>query len=433
MRRHLVAVLLATTALFGCGALDDLEGVGTSTTDAPDTTESGPTTEAPPTEESPVTGPPAVLPPGDWAEAPLTLELIAEVPGAIAVAPRSGSLDLYVAERAGRVWRVERQVDEKAWTETWKLANRPVLDLRDEVSTDGERGLLGIVFSSDGRALYLSYTDAAGESVLEAVDMGTSGADMSTRRELLRVPQPFANHNGGHVAIGPDGFLYWSLGDGGGGGDPLDTGQDPSDLFGSVLRIDPFPQGDRPYGIPAGNPFAGPDAGGAPEVWLWGARNPWRFSFDRRTGDLWVADVGQNRWEEINLLTTAQHQRGAGANLGWNEMEGFETFDGGTEPADHDPPIFVYGREEGRCSITGGHVYRGSLLTALDGVYVYGDLCTGEIRGLQVTDEGMAEGPLTARAEPGTLVSFGEDAAGELYVLELTGRLSRLTVASDSD
>jgi glucose/arabinose dehydrogenase len=380
-----------------------------------------------PAADQATTAPPRAEP-GPWTDLALTLEVVAEVPGAIALAHRSGTHDLYVAERSGRVWRVGRTIT-PAFAERWEREPQVVIDIRDEVSTGGERGLLGIAFSTDGRTLYLSYTDLAGDSVLEAVDVPGEGADLDSRRVLLRVDQPHANHNGGHVVLGPDGFLYWGLGDGGGAGDPHGHGQDPSTLLGSVLRIDPFPSGDRPYSAPAGNPFTGPAEGdGAPEVWLWGVRNPWRFSFDRATGDLWLADVGQHRWEEVNLLTSADHQRGRGANLGWAAMEGLEPFEGGTEPADHHPPIFVYPNDAGRCSVTGGVVYRGWLLEALQGVYVYGDYCRGELRGLEVTDGGVAEAGLGVRAEPGQLVSFGEDAAGELFVLELSGRVSRLTV-----
>jgi glucose/arabinose dehydrogenase len=420
-------VLTAAVLLAGCGLWDEEA--------APP--EPGPTTTtSPPDDDAPTeaTGPPTPPPqtePGAWADLAFALVEIAAIPEAVSLTPRSGSLDLYVAERSGRIWRLLRTVNQATLEERWEVDPRPVLDLRDTVTTDSERGLLGLAYSSDGRTLYVSYTDQDGHSVLEAMEVGEAAVDEASRRVLLRQEQPFGNHNGGHVALGPDGFVYWGLGDGGGAGDPLDAGQDPTTWLGSVLRIDAFPRGDQPYGVPDGNPFA--DGGdGAPEVWLWGVRNPWRFSFDRATGDLWLADVGQNRFEEINLLRADEDERGRGANLGWNRMEGFEPFDGATEPPDHHPPVFAYAHEEGRCGVIGGHVFRGEFFGDLDGVYVYGDLCTGEIRGLQVLDDGrVLEAPLSVRAERGSLVSFGEDLNGSIYVLELSGRVSRLVLAPD--
>lgn len=361
--------------------------------------------------------------PGAFAEADVRLHVVAEVPQAVALAARAGTDDLYVAGRDGRLWRVGRVV-EPSGAETWAPQPELLLDLRAEVSTDGEQGMLGLAFSADGATLYLSYTDVDGDSMLEALPIVGTAPDAGRRRLLLRVDQPFSNHNGGHVVLGPDGMLWFGLGDGGGRGDPDGHGQDPTTLLGSLLRIDPEPQPGAPYGIPADNPYAD-GVGGAPEVWLWGVRNPWRFAFDRATGDLWLADVGQNRWEEIDLLP-ADAQWGRGANLGWDRMEGLEPYDGAAEPEGHHRPVLVYGREGGRCSITGGVVYRGADVPALSGVYLYGDLCTGEIRGLQLTPDGPVDARLAPSAEPGSLVSFGEDAQGEVYVLELAGRVSRL-------
>jgi glucose/arabinose dehydrogenase len=424
----LVLLVALASGLSGCIDFDETESTGGENAPPAEPTDAGEPTGA--AAEDPHR--PTVLPAGPWAEAPLRLELIAEVPDPVALSARSGTDDLYVADRSGQIWRIDRQINPTTWVETWQLQSRPVLDLRDEVLTDDQRGVAGLAFSSDGRSLYVSYADAEGHATLEAFDMGDTTADRASRRVLLHAPQPFAERGGTQVVLGPDGFLYWGLGDGGGPADPLDVGQDPGSPLGTVLRIDPFPRNELPYGIPTGNPFEGGE-GGAPEVWLWGVQDPWRFSFDRSTGDLWLTDRGQHGTEEINLLTTAEHRRGMGANLGWSAMEGFDPVDGAVEPEDHHRPLLSYGREAGACAVVGGHVYRGSLLTALDGVFVYGDRCTGDIRAAAVADDGVAEGMLTARAEPGALVSFGEDAGGELYVLEATGRVSRLTVDTGTE
>ncbi len=307
------------------------------------------------------------------------------------------------------------------------LASRPMLDLTGQVSLDGEQGLLNLTFSTDGRQLFVFYTDLNGDAVVARYDADRSDrADVESRTELLRVPQPATNHNGGSMAFGPDGFLYVGFGDGGGSGDPLGTGQNPDDLLGSLIRIDPAPVGDAPYAVPVNNPYV--NGGGAPEVWLIGVRNPWRLSFDQQTGDLWIGDVGQNEYEEIDLLTDASG-RGPGANLGWNRMEGVTPFEGGSEPPDHVRPVFVYDHSEGRCSITGGYVSRAAFLPQFDGVYVFGDYCTGEIFGLQLVEGAALVRPLTVRAAPSELVSFGQDDSGLVYVVESGGRVSRIVPA----
>lgn len=426
--RWLAAGFVAVALLaVGCGGdADDADPDATSeatpadrdaTTSAPPS--NGPATSAPPAGEGVTVAP---GPPGGWEQAAITVEPVAEVPTAIALSARAGTSDLYVASRDGRGWRLARPGG-GSWAEP-----ELVFDLRGEVTTDNERGLLGLAFSPDGSTLYLSRTDPDGRSIVEAVAMVGTSPDPATRRVLLTVDQPYGNHNGGHLAVDADGLLYLGLGDGGGAGDPLGAGQDRTQLLGSMVRIDPAPQPDAPYRIPPDNPFAdGVD--GAPEVWSYGLRNPWRFSFDRATGDLWVADVGQDRWEEINVLR-ADAGRGRGANLGWNRMEGLEPYQGGTEPPDHHRPVFVYPtRSEGRCSIIGGFVYRGAQIPELAGAYVYGDLCSGEVRGLAVTADEVVDAALPVSAEGGALVSFGEDGDGELYLLELTGQVSRLVPA----
>jgi glucose/arabinose dehydrogenase len=241
---------------------------------------------------------------------------------------------------------------------------------------------------------------------------------------VLAVDQPFANHNGGDVEFGPDGYLYFGLGDGGSAGDPEGNGQDPSTLLGSMLRIDPQGtlDGDEPYAIPGDNPFADGDAG-EPEVWLYGLRNPWRFSFDPATDDLWIADVGQNAWEEINRLPAADGG-GRGANLGWNELEGTHSFEG-VNPDDGVLPVFEYPHDDGGCSVTGGVVYRGNAIAGLAGAYLFGDLCNPTLRALDVSGDEPREVSFDD-SEVGNLVSFGQDNDGEVYAVSLDGPIYRL-------
>jgi glucose/arabinose dehydrogenase len=308
---------------------------------------------------------------------------------------------------------------------TYRLERSSLLDITGDVLTDGERGLLGIAFSSDGRKLYFAYTGTDGNQHLDEITMEGDDVDDDSRRRLMDVPDFAANHNGGDVAIGPDGFLYFAMGDGGGGGDPQNTGQNPTDLLGSILRIDPAASvaGGPPYAIPDSNPFR--NGGGAAEVWAFGLRNPWRISFDKLTGDLWIADVGQDRFEEINILPRATGG-GRGANLGWSAMEGTEPFDGADPPPGHVPPILTYGRDGGGCSVTGGYVYRGAAIPALAGAYVYSDYCLGELRGLLLENGAVADDRGLGQTVP-SVVAFGQDNAGELYVVSIDGPVYLLT------
>jgi glucose/arabinose dehydrogenase len=300
----------------------------------------------------------------------------------------------------------------------------PIVDIVDEVVTNSEQGLLDIEFSPDGGTLYLSYNvPPDGDTRIAAWTMAGDAVDPGSRRELLAVDQPFPNHKGGDIEIGPDGYLYIGLGDGGAGGDPLGNGQNTTALLGKILRIDPgAPAAGRPYGIPEGNPFAD-GRGGAPEVWAYGLRNPWRFTFDPRNDDLWIADVGQGRWEEITVLPPSA----AGANLGWDLMEGTHGFEGGSNPDGGVLPVFEYDHGEG-CSITGGVVYRGTGVPGLAGAYLFTDYCEGTIRAVRVADGALADERVFG-AEGTGLVSFGEDEAGEVYVLSLNGPIYRIDPA----
>ncbi|MGZ4681447.1 MAG: PQQ-dependent sugar dehydrogenase [Acidimicrobiales bacterium] len=367
----------------------------------------------------------------------LKLHQVASVDTPVDLTARSGTDDLYIAEQGGRVRRlqVKRSTDSKTNVITKTIGSvdpGSVLDLTDEISSGGERGLLGVTFSSDGRKLYAYYTDTVGDIHVVEFPMDGDKADTRNRRELLFVEHhTFANHNGGRLVFGPDGYLYVGLGDGGSSGDPNGNGQNTQALLGKILRIDPeAPTADKPYGIPAGNPFAdGRD--GAPEVWLYGVRNPWRFSFDHADGDLWIGDVGQDRIEEVDQLPSfLGRDAGKGANLGWNEMEGSKPYQGGTAPDGAVAPVFDYTHAGGNCSVTGGFVYRGAAIPDLQGVYVFADYCVGDIRGLLARRSvRLDERSLGVAVDGGQLTSFGEDADGELYVLSAAGAVSRIEPA----
>jgi len=349
---------------------------------------------------------------------------------------------LLVAERGGRV--VQADPD----GEGLQAADQPVIDVTDRVgSTDGERGLLGLAVAPDGGHLYLSYTEArdgasqVDEFTLSETD-GTWRADPDSRRNLLDVEQPFANHNGGHIEFGPDGMLYVGLGDGGSGGDPGGRAQDPTSLLGKMLRLDPSI--DPP--VPADNPFVGDDELDArDEIWATGLRNPWRFSFDRENGDLWIADVGQNEMEEINRLRSEAGGAGGdagaggdvggrGANFGWDLFEGdlpFDDADPAPGAASEGPfvePLFTYGRDQG-CSVTGGVVYRGTAIPELTGRYLYSDFCAQGVRVLSIEARESAAGSEQLTEAPGGIIGFGQDRDGEVFVLGLEQGVFRLVPA----
>ena len=365
---------------------------------------------------APSTAPPTTQ---SLAETRFALVTEAEVPVPIALATKPGTGQRYVATLTGQVWLL----DPSGGSGTPLL----VADIGSRVSQGCENGLLGITFSPDGDELYLSYTDTTRNSRIAVASMEGDIPQIDRTRILLALDQPACNHNGGDLTFGPDGNLWIGFGDGGGANDIYEQGQDRGTLLGALVRIDPDPPSGRGYGIPDGNPFG---SGGAPEVWAYGARNPWRFSFDRLTGDLWIADVGQNLIEEIHVLPAAGGWS-PGANLGWPLFEGNERFSGGETPADLVFPVYTYRHPEG-CSVTGGYVYRGEAIAALGGTYVFGDYCTGELWGLVRGPDGVAERiDLGVSVPRSTLVSFGEDADGELYVLSAVGTVFRLASVGD--
>ena len=301
------------------------------------------------------------------------------------------------------------------------------LDITGEVSSSGERGLFSIAFppeyASSGR-FYVSYTDRRGDSrVVEyKVSSDPDVADVSTKREILLVKQPFPNHNGGLIVFDPSGMLVLGLGDGGSGGDPGNRAQRLDEKLGKLLRIDPrTPSEGRPYSVPKDNPFVG-KAGAAPEVLAYGLRNPWRFWFDPQSGDLWLGDVGQNRYEELNFVTRAQT---AGANFGWRKYEGSSVFSQqNIDESKLVKPIQVYPTgPSGTCAVTGGQVYRGEV-NKIQGLYLYADVCEGIIRGLSVTEAGTEVVETSLKADQ--IVSFGEDSKGQVYVVSLSGKVFRI-------
>ncbi|HWC42097.1 MAG TPA: PQQ-dependent sugar dehydrogenase, partial [Actinomycetota bacterium] len=281
---------------------------------------------------------------------------------------------------------------------------------------------LGLAFSPDGRYLYVAYTDRNGDHQISELTMRGQRADPASERSILHFEDPFANHNGGQLAFGPDRRLYVAFGDGGSGGDPLGNGQSLGTLLGKILRIDPRPSGGRPYGVPSDNPFVGRD-GARPEIWDYGLRNPWRFSFDAATGDLWIGDVGQNSFEEVDHEPAGE----GGRNYGWNRREGRHPFNGGERPEGAVDPVIEYGRGDG-CTVIGGFVYRGRRIPGLQGTYLYGDYCEGWVRAARAPRGRVAEQRDLGLEVP-SLSSFGADADGELYALSLGGDVYRIAPA----
>ncbi|MBT2896523.1 MULTISPECIES: sorbosone dehydrogenase family protein [unclassified Streptomyces] len=318
---------------------------------------------------------------------------------------------LWIAERAGTV----RVLDDQG-------LGAPVLDISDETTTDGERGLLGVAFDKTFAHFYISFTDLEGTSTVDEFAVEGGELQPETRRTVLTQTQPYANHNGGDIKFGPDGYLYIAFGDGGSGGDPHGNGQKLDTLLGKLLRIDP--SGGEPYAIPADNPFVD-DANAKDEIWSYGLRNPWRFSFDAGTGDLLIGDVGQSDWEEIDWAPADSE---GGENYGWSSMEGTHPFRGGTEPANHVPPVHEYDRTGLGCSVTGGFVYRGDALPDLRGSYVFSDYCDGTLRTLQL-ENGEVTGVGDLGVSGGEVISFVEGGDGELYVLGSAGAVSRVDPA----
>ena len=309
------------------------------------------------------------------------------------------------------------------------LLSTPFLGIHSLVSTGGEQGLLSMAFdpryASNGR-FYIFYTNTAGNIRVVRYTVGANPdvANASSRTVLWSVSHSaHPNHNGGQLQFGPDGRLYIGIGDGGSEGDPNGNGQSLDTLLGKMLRIAPTPDGAAPYTVPRDNPFVG-RSGVRPEIWASGLRNPWRYSFDRATGDLWIGDVGQDSWEEIDRQPAGAP---GGRNYGWNRLEGTHPYSG-TAPTDAVPPVYEYPHATGGCAVTGGYVYRGSAIPDLVGGYVFGDFCLGRVQALRVR-QGQDPQVVDLGVSASSLASFGQDDAGELYVLSLEGGVFKIVPA----
>lgn len=377
---------------------------------------------------------------------PLTLTLIAfyeiipasgpaQAQGPIQLEPVVGGLSMSVyvthaGDGSGRLFIVEQRGRILIYQDG-ALLPRPFLDIQSLVSCCGERGLLSVAFHpryEENGFFYVNYTDTLGNTVVAryTVSDDPDVARTTGAVRLLYIDQPYPNHNGGLLKFGPDGYLYVATGDGGSGGDPQNNGQNPRALLGKILRLDV--DGQAPYEIPPTNPFVSqPDR--RAEIWAWGLRNPWRFSFDRETGDLYIGDVGQGQWEEINFQPADSP---GGENYGWRIMEGFHCH---IPPTNCNQtgltlPIHEYSHMGGFCggSVTGGYVYRGGQMPELVGTYIFGDYCFGTIWGLKQTGPGVWEHTELLQTNL-PISSFGEDEAGEIYVVDLRGAIYRIRAA----
>ncbi len=317
-----------------------------------------------------------------------------------------GDPRMFIVEQPGRI---------RVVSASGQLSNDPYLDITNLVGFGGERGLLSAAFHpdfTDNGRVFVSYTDQSGTSRVVRYTEAADGQSLtpSSAVEVLSQTQPFGNHNGGHLAFGPDGFLYFALGDGGSGGDPLDSGQDTRTWLGSILRVDVDRAGPG-YDVPSDNPFVG-DPDGADEIWAYGLRNPWRFSFDPGDDRIYIGDVGQNAREEVSAVPVEP----VGYNFGWRLKEGDSCF--ASSPCD-DPgltdPVLDYANPGQGCSVTGGQVYRGQAIPELTGTYLYSDFCAGWIKGFRLVDAQPTE-RTTWIDDVGNVTSFGVDAEGELYV-----------------
>lgn len=401
MTRRLASLLLCTAALVACG-----DG-GSAPTDSSPTTDATATTV--PVTGPPVTSDPTTTPaPVDTAASQLSAEsvlLTTVLEGLVApvdVAVRPGDDTVYIVQQSGTVVPVRAGV-----------AGDPVLDVADRISYGGEQGLLGLAFHPGQPLAYVNFTAKDGTTTVAEYAVGDDGDLLDdTARTVMEIDQPFPNHNGGGVVFGPDGMLYIGTGDGGAADDPDRRSLDRGDLLGKLLRIDPMGTDGAPYTVPADNPFVGVD-GARPEVWSTGLRNPWRFSFDAATGDLWVADVGQNLWEEVNLARAADGA-GRGLNFGWSAWEGNHRFNDDQSPDGATPPVFEYAHGDDGCSVSGGTVYRGAAIPAMTGWYVFADFCSGRVWALR-DGERIELGNVPGAAA----VLAGPD--GELYVLGYYG------------
>lgn len=337
-----------------------------------------------------------------------------------------GSGRLFLVEQGGKIWVIEDgQKRDKPFLDVSRLISQ------EAVSPSGytERGLLGLAFHPDyaeNGLFFIDYTDVNGNTVVARYQVSDDPnvADPASATTILTQQQPYSNHNGGHLVFGPDGYLYIGLGDGGSQGDPHDNGQNLGSLLGKILRVDVSGSSDT-YSVPDDNPFISV-SGALPEIWAYGLRNPWRFSFDRETGDLWIGDVGGSAWEEINYQPANWP---GGANYGWNRVEGMHPTGTGNPPADLILPVAEYSHDYG-VSITGGYVYRGQQIPALQGVYLFSDFGSGLIWSLVPDGSGGFDSQIFLTGTGLSVSSFGEDEDGEMYIVNYNGSLLRIVPAS---
>lgn len=438
-RHHLALCILLAALLASCGGSQpggQVTAPPTAPTVAAPSAEA-PTSVAPTTAPAPeptaapapsgdtptqAAAPTAAAPAASGAASTIQLEQIAE-------GLKSPVFLTHAGDDSGRMFVVEK-TGTIAILRDGARAPAPFLDIADLITSSGsEQGLLGLAFhpgyAQNGR-FFVYYTAVNGDNTLARYQVSSNPdvADPASGQVLFAQPDFAPNHNGGMLAFGPDGYLYVGLGDGGGGGDPQANGQNRSALLGKLLRLDVG--GDEPYTIPPDNPWPNGEEQARPEVWAYGLRNPWRFSFDRATGDLYIGDVGQNAYEEIDFQPAGS---GGGQNYGWNTREGLHCFRANDcQSSDMVDPIGEYAHDQG-CSVTGGYVYRGAAFPSLQGLYIYGDYCSGAIWSLSRDAAGQWQQRklLDSRV---SISSFGEDAAGELYVIDLGGELYRVTAGA---
>ena len=331
---------------------------------------------------------------------------------------RPGRDDFFLGERKGQI-KATKVNDDGSLT-----IGETLLDLSDEVSTAGEGGLLGMAFSKDGNEIFVNYTAKPMATKVSSFPLinGIPSSGIKSEKKIIEISQPYPNHNGGHLLVDDDGFLLVGMGDGGAGNDPHGHGQDTSTLHGAILRIDSSTPIGTPYLIPSDNPFLGQGSAFLPEIFLYGLRNPWRFDFDPSNGDLWIADVGQDSIEEINLLKADSYT--SGSNFGWASMEGSVKRVDSNPLISYHEPVHEYDHGDGRCSIIGGVVVRDGNLEGLEGAFIFSDLCDGKIRALVLNGEQWIDHDLEAFVE--LPISFTRASDGTIYVLSANGGIFRL-------
>jgi glucose/arabinose dehydrogenase len=424
-RRAVIALAAALPLLIGaCGSAVPSASTGPSPTTPAAST---PAAVAPSVRAGPGASPSPTGSGTAFDPTGLTLTFQTVVSGLVSplavVNAHDGSNRLFVVEQLGRILIVRDGA----------IVKGPFMDITDQISSGGERGLLGVAFHpkfpADPR-VFVDYTDPAGDTQVSSFTVPTGTPDRvdpGSEVRIIHIKQPYPNHNGGALAFGPDGDLYIAMGDGGSGGDPQGNGQSLTTLLAKILRIDiDHPSGGTAYGIPADNPYA--SGGGQPEIWLTGLRNPWRMSFDRTTGDLWIGDVGQDTWEEVDVQRAGAP---AGTNFGWNRMEGNHCYLPRTECRDPSLtlPVTDYGHDVG-CTVIGGYVYRGTAQPALAGGYVFADYCSGRVWAIDPATSTYRPAPSAIAGTDHSFAAFGEDEAGELYAVDISGGELLRVVAS---